>query len=1054
MGANGAPIMTQTNNLLYPYPVVNRSIALGSTTFSPSDNPSTTSTTSALIFLNGDNGNASISGKLTLRGGDSIIETQTMSQLTIGSVTTGPIQLSPKGTTGLFVDSVGDVGIGTTAPIGRLHVSGAVTGKALTILDASGDQNILAASSSGVTKLTLDQSGDLSIAGYFSALSSANTSIRASGTGVGSTGNGSIYFQNSTGATTARFDTTDKGLNPGDGSDGSLTVSSGTTTINDDSGAAYGEKAISSTAASGQAVVPVATTSNLATGDEVLVIQMTGDNAGSYEFHKITTVTTNTSVTLDDTLTHNYTKDSTSSGQIVEVPQFTDVTITGGNLTAPAWNGSIGGIIIFRATGTFSCQSNNCINAAGIGYRGGTSLETGSAKQGENVSGSQTGSNSHNFNGGGGGSRSTAGSGGGGGAGYISSTAGSGTSPGGAARPVMPMNMSRLFMGGGGGAGGDDSDVAGVDGGAGGTGGGILYIEATKVLVGSSGRIDTSGNNGSNGASNDGGGGGGGAGGAAWIRANQMDLLNSLTSRTIGAGGGGNGGTASGTGAAGGAGSAGFTKIDAAEITGSNNDSSSSETTDHGTLNKSYGTFHIGKLDTQNADVAELYTSTDALEPGDIVTIPESSASSSLDVAKVRSNDQPIIGAVSTEPGMVLGSLDVPQNTPTYPIALNGRTPIRVTSAGGTIKRGDPIMLSTISGFGQKATQPGYIVGYALSDFDPDTSLIVPCPVNLSGLECGSVMTFIQPRWYDPTELSLTQLSVNQLNNFIGFATSSADIASSSANPASLSGILTAITKPLLSATTAFFTTVRLGTATITGVLTAPTIQVHGLTADSITIQGKSLREYILENIQTTTPDHSATTTAALTHDASASGSLSIATLFHDLSISNVIHFISQVFFYGQTNFAGPVAITHEATISGQLTLPDNMAGSAIIRKYTKSVDVTFPEAFSQTPTVTFSLVSTSTDSAFMTDGLNAFITNTTPQGFSIILDSLAIRDYTYNWIAISVRNKTTTSSHSPFDTGIYTDKTMIATDTAVLSASASAQTDKHESTVSATPAP
>ncbi len=66
IGPNGEHIMTQTNNLLYPYPVVNRSIALGSDTFSPADNPSQTSTASALILLNGDTGE--ISGADTILG--------------------------------------------------------------------------------------------------------------------------------------------------------------------------------------------------------------------------------------------------------------------------------------------------------------------------------------------------------------------------------------------------------------------------------------------------------------------------------------------------------------------------------------------------------------------------------------------------------------------------------------------------------------------------------------------------------------------------------------------------------------------------------------------------------------------------------------------------------------------------------------------------------------------------------------------------------------------------------------------------------------------------
>jgi hypothetical protein len=150
MGANGDPIMTQTNNLIYPYPVVNRSIALGSTTFSPSDNPSTTSTASALILLNGDTGSASISGLLTFRGGDSVIETETMSKLTIGSATTGPIQLSPKGTIGLTVDSVGNVGIGTTTPVQSLTIQTNSVGDLAAFYDGVLNQDFIVADG-GVT---------------------------------------------------------------------------------------------------------------------------------------------------------------------------------------------------------------------------------------------------------------------------------------------------------------------------------------------------------------------------------------------------------------------------------------------------------------------------------------------------------------------------------------------------------------------------------------------------------------------------------------------------------------------------------------------------------------------------------------------------------------------------------------------------------------------------------------------------------------------------------------------------------------------------------------
>ncbi|KKU86693.1 MAG: hypothetical protein UY16_C0050G0001, partial [Candidatus Gottesmanbacteria bacterium GW2011_GWA2_47_9] len=54
------------------------------------------------------------------------LSTTNMAPLTLGGASTGPIQLSPKGTTGLFVNGSGNVGIGTTGPDAPLSFTNAV----------------------------------------------------------------------------------------------------------------------------------------------------------------------------------------------------------------------------------------------------------------------------------------------------------------------------------------------------------------------------------------------------------------------------------------------------------------------------------------------------------------------------------------------------------------------------------------------------------------------------------------------------------------------------------------------------------------------------------------------------------------------------------------------------------------------------------------------------------------------------------------------------------------------------------------------------------------
>src|SRR3990167_4475639 len=61
-------------------------------------------------------------------------------------------------------------------PVGKLDVSGAVTGKALTILNETGDQDILVASASGTNRLRVTNGGNL-VFNQNSSIQSANASL-------------------------------------------------------------------------------------------------------------------------------------------------------------------------------------------------------------------------------------------------------------------------------------------------------------------------------------------------------------------------------------------------------------------------------------------------------------------------------------------------------------------------------------------------------------------------------------------------------------------------------------------------------------------------------------------------------------------------------------------------------------------------------------------------------------------------------------------------------------------------------------------------------------
>ena len=275
-------------------------------------------------------------------------------------------------------------------------------------------------------------------------------------------------------------------------------------------------------------------------------------------------------ITLSTGLVHSYSIAGYSTYgqytyQVIRVPLFYDLRITA-TITAPAWNGSSGGVLVLAATDDIALN-NQTIDASGMGFRGGggrslsgsnstsnTDYATGAAtkvngSKGEGIAGTpQYVNNSGTVVKGGsegypGGSmaRGAPGNAGGGGTdGDPSSndenTGGGGGSNGGvggnggnswnsnlptgglAGAIFAEVSASRLVMGGGGGAGTSNNGTGTPNNGvasSGTAGGGIIILYSQNTISGS-GTIKANGTDGYTTVQNDGAG-GGGAGGSILI---------------------------------------------------------------------------------------------------------------------------------------------------------------------------------------------------------------------------------------------------------------------------------------------------------------------------------------------------------------------------------------------------------------------------------------------------------------------------------------------------------------------------------------------------------
>lgn len=110
--------------------------------------------------------------------------------------------------------------------------------------------------------------------------------------------------------------------------------------------------------------------------------------------------------------------------------------------------------------------------------------------------------------------------------------------------------------------------------------------------------------------------------------------------------------------------------------------------------------------------------------------------------------DPTIYGVVALNPA---ASFENAKSKDTIPVITTGKVYTRVTTGNGPIKKGDYITTSTTAGAGQKATNPGFVLGNSLQDYTTSDAKKV-----------GIILILLNPH-YNPNYNTFGSTSKNNL---------------------------------------------------------------------------------------------------------------------------------------------------------------------------------------------------------------------------------------------------------------------------------------------------
>ncbi|MBX4195607.1 hypothetical protein KW796_01465 [Candidatus Parcubacteria bacterium] len=375
-----------------------------------------------------------------------------------------------------------------------------------------------------------------------------------------------------------------------------------------------------------------------------------------------------------------------------------------------------------------------------------------------------------------------------------------------------------------------------------------------------------------------------------------------------------------------------------------------------------------GTINTSGADLAERYTSQEPLDFGEVVSVDPMNNHA---VKKTSYQYQPdALGVVSTDPGFVAGAY----TEDSYPIALVGRVPVKVSTENGFIRAGDKLTAASVPGYAMKATLAGHVIGHALENLKSDK--LVDCPASsivIPGRKCGVVMMFVSLGDFIGEPVGDAMMEYNSLHNIdiSSFATTSVMLGDEAigivpgTREANVLNFLENLRKDR-EAGSSYRSEVFADRVSAVSDIIAPNIFTRILKAESV--EGLTFKsDKVIAN-------------ALVVNSIGAEGTTTLALM-------------------GDVNFFGRPYFTSDT------------AGSAIIKKGAKTVEIIFDKEYIDTPIVssTIALESASTSEAqeeeIFTQDIRFIVSRKSVHGFTIILNKPAPNDIGFSWIALAVKD-------------------------------------------------